>query len=520
VALLDELALWRGLGQLVQAEVLYQRGVPPHATYTFKHALVQDTAYQSLLRSTRQRYHQRIAQALEAQFADVAETQPELVAHHYTEAGLPAPAIPYWQRAGQQCLQRSAHTEAVQHLTKGLELLATLSETPARAQRELDMQLALGPALSATTGAAAPVVEQTYARARALCTQVGDTPQRFPTLWGLWRFYWSRGALPTAREIGEELFRLAQRTADPTYDLVAHTALGVTLFYLGDYATARTHLEHVTTRTDPTAQPDLALRYGWAPGVMCLGAVANALWCLGFPAQAVQWSQEALALAQALAHPFSLGSAQHWAASLYYHCRDIPKVQALADALLALATTQGFPLFVGFGTVWRGWALAVQGASEAALAQLRQGLATMVAIGQERERPLGLVMLAEAAGHAGQIEEGLCLLAEALMVLEANGQGDLLAEVYRLQGALLLCQSVPDAAQAETCFHQALDVARQQQAKSWELRAATSLARLWQSQGKGAEAYALLAPIYEWFTEGFDTADLQEAKALLEELAG
>jgi predicted ATPase len=162
----------------------------------------------------------------------------------------------------------------------------------------------------------------------------------------------------------------------------------------------------------------------------------------------------------------------------------------------------------------------VQGASEAALAQLRQGLATMVAIGQERERPLGLVMLAEAAGHAGQIEEGLCLLAEALMVLEANGQGDLLAEVYRLQGALLLCQSVPDAAQAETCFHQALDVARQQQAKSWELRAATSLARLWQSQGKGAEAYALLAPIYEWFTEGFDTADLQEAKALLEELAG
>ena len=185
---------------------------------------------------------------------------------------------------------------------------------------------------------------------------------------------------------------------------------------------------------------------------------------------------------------------------------------------LPLATAQGFPLFVGFGTLWRGWALAVQGESEVALAQLRQGLAAMVAIGQERERPLGLVLLAEAAGQAGQIAEGLCLLAEALMVLETNGQGDLLAEVYRLQGALLLCQSVPDVAQAEACFQQALTMARHQQAKSWELRATVSLSRLWQQQGKRTEAHALLAPIYGWFTEGFDTADLQEAKALLEEL--
>jgi predicted ATPase len=381
------------------------------------------------------------------------------------------------------------------------------------------MQLALGPALSATKGAAVPVVEQTYARARALCAQVGDTPQRFSTLWGLWRFYWSRGALPTAREIGEELFRMAQRTADPTYYLVAHTALGVTLFSLGDYATARTHLEQATTRTDPTAQHDLALRYGWAPGVLCLGAVANTLWCLGFPAQAMQRSQEALVLGQALAQPFSLAVAQHFAEWLYQRRCDVPAVLVQADALLALATAQGFPLFVGFGTLWQGWALAVQGESEAALAQLRQGLAAMVAIGQEQERPLGLVLLAEAAGHAGQIEEGLCLLAEALMVLETNGQGDLLAEVYRLQGTLLLCQSVPDVAQAEACFQQALTMARHQQAKSWELRATVSLSRLWQQQGKRTEAHALLAPIYGWFTEGFDTADLQEAKALLETLA-
>ena len=331
----------RELGRLVEAEIVYHRGLPPQATYTFKHALIQDAAYASLLKSTRQHYHQRIAQVLEVQFPETAETQPELLAHHYTEAGLIAQAVPSWQRAGQQALQRFANPEAVRHLGQGLELLPTLAETPARAQQELDLLLALGPALMATGGVATPEVEQTYARARALCAQVGDTPQRFRILWGLWRFYWSRGALPTAREIGEELFRLAQRTADPTYYLVAHTALGVTLFSLGDYTPARTHLEQATTRTDSTAQHDLALRYGWAPGVMCLGAVANTLWCLGFPAQAMQRSQEALVLGQALAHPFSLAVAQHFAEWLYQRRGDVPAVLVQADALLALAGVYG-----------------------------------------------------------------------------------------------------------------------------------------------------------------------------------
>jgi predicted ATPase len=232
----------------------------------------------------------------------------------------------------------------------------------------------------------------------------------------------------------------------------------------------------------------------------------------------VQRSQEALALAQALAHPFSLVNTQHFAAFLHHRRREALAVQAQADALLALAIEQGFPLWVGFGTCWRGWALAMQGQGEVGLEQLRQGMAAVLATGQELMRPLGLVLLAEAAGHVGQVEDGLRLLAEALTMLEASGQGYLLAEAHHLQGTLLLRQAVPDAAQAEACFQQALAIARRQQAKAWELRTATSLARLWQHQGKRAEARELLAPIYGWFTEGFDTTDLQEAKALLEGL--
>jgi predicted ATPase len=520
VSQLDAATLQRELGRLVEAEMVYQRGVPPQSTYVFKHALIQDSAYESLLKSTRQQYHQRIAQVLEAQFPETAETRPELLAHHYTEAGLTNQAIPCWQRAGQQALQRSANPEAVQHLTTALALLVTLPETPMRAQQELALQLALGPALSVTKGLATPEVEQTYARARALCTQVGETSQLGPTLWGLWRFYCGQGVLPTARELGEQLVRLAERDSVPTQRLQAHEALGTTLAYLGDYAAARTHLEQGISLTDPTVERTLALRQGLAPGVRCLAVTANVLWCLGYPAQAVQRSQEALALAQALAHAYSQGVAQHFAAWLHHRCREGPAVQAQADALLTLATTQGFPLHVAEGTCWQGWARAMHGEGEAGLAQLRQGHQALVVIGMELFRPVCLFLLAEAVGYVGQVKDGLRLLSETLTMLETNGQGDLLAEAYRLQGAFLLRQAVPQPDQAEACFQQALTIARRQQAKSWELRAATSLARLWQQQGKRQEAHDLLAPVYNWFTEGFDTADFQDAKTLLQALEG
>jgi class 3 adenylate cyclase/predicted ATPase len=519
MALLDDARLQSGLQQLVDAELVSQHGVAPQATYTFKHALIQDAAYQSLLRGTRQQYHQRLAQVVAERFPQVAETQPELLAHHYTKAGLYEQAIPYWQRAGQQALQRSANLEAVQHLTTGLELLAMLPETPARTQKELDLQIALGPVLIATKGFAAPEVEQTYARARALCAQVGETPQLFPTLRGLCLFYQNRGALPTARELGDQLNRLAQRVAVPTLCLEAHDAHGSTLFQLGEYAAARTHLEQGIALIDTAVQRDLALRHGWAPGVRCLVYAANTLWCLGAPAQAMRRSQESLALAQEIAHPHGLVLTHHWATYLHHRRREVSAVQAQAEALLTLATTQGFPLYIGFGTCWRGWALAMQGQGEVGLAQIRQGLAAVLATGQMLARPIWLTLLAEAAGHAGHLEEGLRLLAEALAAFEASKRGDMLAEVYRLQGTLLLQQAIPDAVQAEACFQHALTIARRQQAKSWELRAAMSVARLWQHQGRHIEAYDLLAPVYGWFTEGFDTADLQEARALLAALS-
>ena len=520
VSRLEEETVQRELSKAVEAELLYQQGLPPRAIYVFKHDLIRETAYQALLKRTRQQYHQRTTQVLAERFPEMAEAQPELVAYHYTEAGLAAPAVEYWQRAGQRAIERSANLEAAQHLTKGLELLATLPVTQTRAQQELDLQLTLGPVLAATRSWAAPEVEQTYARARELCQQVGETPQLFPALRGLCWFYMNRGALPMARELEEQLvYRLEQHAAVPMLRLAAHAVLGSTLFHLGEYANAWTHLEQCTALAEPTTQWALALRHGDAPGVGGLAHVAPTLWCLGYPAQAMRWSQEALAQAQAFDHPYSLAVTRFWTAYLHYRRREAAAVQAQTEALLTLATAQGFALYVGYGTWLRGWALVMQGQGEAALAQMRQGLAAVLATGQMLAQPRGLVLLAEAVGHTGQVTEGLRLLAEALASLKASEQGDLLAEAYRLQGEFLLQQALPDVPQAEVCFQQALTVARRQQAKSWELRAALSLSQLWQRQDKHAAARALLTPLYGWFTEGFDTADLQEAKALLEELS-
>jgi predicted ATPase len=322
--------------------------------------------------------------------------------------------------------------------------------------------------------------------------------------------------LRTARELAEQLDWLVQRTAAPTPRLEAHDTLGGILFYLGDYATARPHLEQVIAHTTLPAQRALALRQGVAPGVRCLTIAALTLWCLGYPAQAVQRSQEALALAQELGHAPSLALAQLFAAVLYHRRREVPAVQIQAEALLTLATAQQFPLWAGWGACWLGWTQAMQGQGAAGMLQMRQGLAAILATGHLLSQPFCLLLLAEAAGHAGQAAEGLRLVAEALAAFEASGRGDMLAEAYRLQGNLLLQHTAPDTAPAEACFQQALTIARRQQARSWELRAAMSLSHLWQRQGKHHAARQLLAPIYGWFTEGLETADLQEASTLLD----
>ena len=508
----------RGLHQLVEAEFLYQRGLPPQATYLFKHALIQDTAYQSLLRSTRQQYHQRIAQVSEARFSETCETQPELLAYHYTEAGVLAQAIPYWQQAGQRAIERSTHVEAISHLTKGLEVLQTLPDTPERAQQELGLQTALGSALMVTKGFAAPEVEHAYARALVLCQQAGETPQLFSVLRGLWQFYNVRGEYQTARELGEQCLHLAQHTQDSALLLEAHHTLWPTLLFLGDLPRARVHIERGMALYDPQQHRSLAFLYGHDPGVCCRGVAALTLWLLGYPEQALQQSHEALTLVHELAHPHSLAVALDHAAWLHLFRREGQVVQERAEAITTLSTDQGFAQWFASGTIRRGWALAEWGQREEGIAQMRQGLATLQGMNSQRARTHYLALLAEAYGRGREAETGLSVLAEALTTTRQNGEGYYKAELYRLQGTLLLRQTVPDAAHAEACFQQALTIARCQQAKSWELRAAMSLARVWQQQGKRAAAYELLAPLYGWFTEGFDTADLQEAKVLLEEL--
>ena len=360
---------------MVAAELLYQRGRPPRARYIFKHALIQDAAYASLLKSTRQQVHQQIAQVFETQFPALVETQPELVAQHYTAAGCTEQAVHYWQRAGQHASDRSAYLEASSHVTTGIALLKTLPETPAHTQQALSLYIALGAALIMTKGHAAPEVEHAYTQARALCQQVGETPQLAPVLFGLWRFYVRRPQLHTAQELGETLLRLAQHTHDPAFVVIAHYALGWTCYCLGALPAARTHLEeasHSTRQTSAVLRCSVLARIRvWAAEPIPL----RTLWVLGYPEQALARVHEALALAHELSHPYSLGWARCCAAIVSQYRRDVPAVHEHAEAAVALSTEQGFPLWAAWGTSFRGWALAMQGQGEEGMAQVRQGIA-------------------------------------------------------------------------------------------------------------------------------------------------
>jgi predicted ATPase len=516
---LDATTLQGTLVQLVEAELVVQRGMPPQATYTFKHALVQETAYQSLLRSTRQQYHQRIAQVLEAQFPESATTQPELLAQHYTAAGLIAHALPYWQEAGRKAFERSAYQEAISHITAGIDLLTTLPETPERTQHALTLHIALGMALQVIKGHTAPETEHAYTQAHALCHQIGETPQLVPVLFGLYRFYNGKSQFHTARELGDTLLRLAQRAHDPTFAVIAHYALGVTWYYLGALPVARQHLEAAIALDAPDLRGHSVLRIGHDPEVGCRLYAALTLWVLGYPAQALARLHEALALAHELAQPYMLALAQCLTAAFHQLRRDVAAVHEQAEVAVALATAQGSQPWIAWGTILRGWALALQGQGAEGLEQVRQGLAARRATGSVLADSYLCTVLADVCDHLGHTADGLQTLTEAHTQVEQHEEHCWEAEIYRLRGVLLLQQTGTPQAEAEICFHQALEIARRQQAKSWELRAATSLARLWQRQGKRTAAHELLAPVYGWFTEGFDTADLQEAKALLDALA-
>ena len=519
VAEVPAAVLQRSLAHLQAMELLYETTRVVDRIVTFKHALTREAAYRSLLASTRQEYHQRIAQVLEARFPESADTQPELLAHHCIEAGLYAQAISYWQQAGQRAFERSANLEAIRHLTKALELLKTLPDTREHTQQELTLLVALGVAIILTKGHAAPEVGTIYSRARELCRQVGDTPHLFSALLGLWRFSFVRGEFQTARELEERLLSLAESLQDPALLSRAHLTRGEGLLFRGELAQARAHAEQGIALYDPQQHQSQVFRYGSDSGVCCRCCAALALWGLGYPEQALQRSGEALTLAQELAHPFSLAFALSEAALLHQCRREGLLTQERAERSITFSTEWGFASWVALGTILRGWALVQQGQSEEGIAQVRQGSAAIRTMGQELGRPRQLAMLAEAYGRVGQTAEGFVMLAEALTAVHNTGERWWEAELHRLKGQLLLARSAKQHTEAEACFHQALDIARRQQAKSWELRAAMSLSRLWQGHRKLKKAHQLLTPIYNWFTEGFDTADLQEAKQLLAELS-
>ena len=506
------------LSALKDTELLYERGIYPQSTYIFKHALIQDTAYQSLLKSTRQKYHGTIAQVLEEEFTKTAEVQPELLAHHFTAAGLTEKAIPYWQKAGEMAIRRSAHVEAISNFTTGLDLLTALPDSPEWAQQELDMQIAIGPALIATKGWQVPEVRQAYTRARELCQQVRDTPQLFQVLTGLRSFYQIRGEHQTSCDLGHELFTLAQRQDDPSNLPEAHRGLGISLFQMGELADAYTHLEQGFTLYGLEQQRDHAFLYGQDTGISCLVYMSWALWLRGYPDQTLLRSQEALDQAHALSHPFSLAYTLACAAFLYQFRLEASRVQEQAEALMELSTKQGFAFWQGWGMIMRGWALVVQAQREEGRIQIQQGLSTFQETGTKCFLPYFNALVAEAEVRMGHIEDGLRVLTQALHMVNTTGERWWEAEIHREKGELILLQSLEHQSDAESCFNKAIDVARKQQAKSPELRAVMSMSRLWRSQGKIEEARNLLSKIYGWFTEGFDTADLKDAKALLDEL--
>jgi DNA-binding winged helix-turn-helix (wHTH) protein/predicted ATPase len=501
--------------------------------YQFKHALYHDVVYERVSAERRMHLHQQIGGRKERGYGKHAQQIAAELADHFARGRDAGRAVHYLHHAADNALQRSAYQEAITHLTQGLELLASLPEAAERTQHELRFLTKLGLALVATKGQAHGDVGLTFARARTLCHQPADSPQLFLALVGLFSCHVVRSELQAAGDVAKQLSTLAERESDTTLRLVAQWALGQTLLFQGQVVPARVHLEQGIALYQPKEHHALRLRAGFPGdlGVFCRCSAAHALWHLGYPDEALHHIQHALTLSGELAHPYSRALALAYAAMLHQFRRETHLAQGMAETAIALCQEQGFAYYLAWGILMRGWALSAQCRGEEGMAEMRRGLDAIRATGAQLRQPYYLALLAEACGQTGEVEGGMQVLAEALAEADHHGEGWQEAELHRLRGELLLlavrdpqasrshpggCQIIDS--EAEQCFHQALAIATRQQAKSLELRAATSLARLWQRKGSRAKAYDLLAPIYHWFTEGFDTADLRDAKALLREL--
>jgi predicted ATPase len=513
---LREDELQASLARLVAAELVFQSGIPPDAVYTFKHALVQEAAYGSLLRNARRQLHGRIAEALESHFPEMMDSQPELFARHYTEAGLVEKSVFYWSKAARRSAARSAMAEAAAQFQTGLDQLALLPDNFERKRQELEFRGALGAVLNAVKGVAAPETGHAYARARELWEQLGSPSEFLHVPYGLSRYHMARGELDLARRLGEDLLRGSHQRNDSGGLVLGHLSSGRDLMLVGRFASSRLHLEEALALYDPNSHHSLVDQAGLHPLVTSRAYLGHVLFCLGFPDHAFAQSNTAIAEARRLAHPPSLALSLNFDARLLSLGGEDPALGDRADQLVAVANEQGFPQWRALGTMFRGWVKVKNGDAAEGISLLRSGSAALRATGMEAFMPNHIALLARAYEIAGQIAEALALLDDALQIVKRTGERWFAAELNRLKGRLLLQEGHPEA--AEELYRKALSIAEEQEAKLWELRAAVSLAGLWSEQGRRDEARDLLAPVYGWFTEGFDTRDLKDARALLDDL--
>jgi predicted ATPase len=505
------------LEQLIRAELVFRRGTAPDATYTFKHALVQDAAYSTLLRGRRQQLHGRIAGTLERQFPEIAAAQPELMAQHCASAGMVEKAIEYWDQAGRSAVQRSTMAEAAAHFRTALKLLGSLPKSSEQRSRERSLQLALAGALTVAKGWASPEAGEAYARARELCRDAPEGAQIAIAWAGALSYLLNRAEILASQELANELLQLSEGRNDSETKLIAHRNMGVGLFFRAEFSRALPHLQRSLDFYDQARHrpPKLTPH---DVRVTCESFVAWTLLLLGQPDQALAQSRSALAWARELSQPYTLASALH-VNCVFHQLRGQGAIlQERADELVALATEHGFPVFVGTGAYFRAWAMLEMGGSiEETISMMRWGLATKRATGAEIKVPYYLGLLAQAHRRANRIAEGMSLLNEAPEVVERTDERWYEAELYRLMAEALITRS--DLDEAQRWLDRALHTAQKQEARFWELRAGTRMACLWRDQGRRTEAHDLLAPIYGCFTEGFDTPDLKEATALLAKLA-
>ncbi len=520
VVTMDEATLQAELGKLVQAEILYPKGRAPRCTYIFKHALLEDALYNALVKGKRQQFHRRIAEVLEAKFPQTALTQPELLAHHFTEAELPDQAISYWLKAGLRSRERSAEVEAIGHLTQGLQLLDSLNPSRERDARELELLGPLGVAYLAVRGYAAPEVGPVFHRARELCERIGQSQELFALMLGIWEWHTVRGELRLCADLAAEGMEFARRFDDPGILMEALFMSGETMLYRADFAGASTSFATAVTEYDDRDRTRFwAIHTGHNAGVTHRSNLAVSLWHQGHPDQALETNREMCQLAREIGHPFSLAYALHHTAWLYQLCRLGSEVRTAAEEEIVIATQQGFALWSATGHFFKGAGLLLQGNPKDALPLLVKGLDAFRACGAELTLPFQLSILGDACTRAGRIEDARQALDEGLSIAEKNDERCQEAELYRLKGELLLTASPDQTADAEDCFQHAIETARRQQSKAWELRASMSLARLRQRQDRRGDAHQILAAVYATYTEGWTTPDLAEARELLEALA-